>query len=87
MAYSLKRCNPRDYLETNLYDAHVGKGLYAMQLSRWFAVFGKENFKVSCVFSGDTCRSLQIPVRNLLARYVNSRDDFASRDTLAGDMV
>lgn len=35
-----------DFLENNLYDAHVGKSAYALQLARWFAVFGRENFKV-----------------------------------------
>lgn len=42
-----RRCNPRDYLESNLYDAHVGKSMYALQLSRWFAFFGRESFKVT----------------------------------------
>lgn len=41
------RCNPADFLEDNLYDAHVGKSAYALQLVRWFAVFGRDKFKVS----------------------------------------
>lgn len=40
------RCNPVDFLEDNLYDAHVGKSAYALQLARWFAVFGRDKFKV-----------------------------------------
>lgn len=40
------RCNPTDFLEDNLYDAHVGKSMYALQLERWFAVFGRDRFKV-----------------------------------------
>jgi len=30
-----------------LYRAHVGKGMYAIQLERWFTLFGRENIKVS----------------------------------------
>ena len=29
-----------------MFNAHVGKSVYAMQLQRWFNVFGRENFKV-----------------------------------------
>ncbi|CAM9626157.1 unnamed protein product [Scytosiphon promiscuus] len=39
-------CNPRDYLDEVLFNAHVGKSMYAMQLQRWFGVFGRESFKV-----------------------------------------
>lgn len=41
------RCNPSNYLESNMLLAHVGKGLYALQLERWFAMFGRENIKVT----------------------------------------
>ncbi|CAB1118567.1 unnamed protein product [Ectocarpus sp. CCAP 1310/34] len=44
-------CNPRVYLGEILYNAHVGKSVYAMQLRRWFNAFGSENFKV--VFTED----------------------------------
>eukprot|EP00752_Nemacystus_decipiens_P003848 g3540.t1 len=44
-------CNPREYLEDPLYNAHVGKSMYALQLRRWFSVFGRESFKV--VFTED----------------------------------
>ncbi len=29
-----------------LYRAHVAKGMYAIQLERWFTLFGRENVKV-----------------------------------------
>lgn len=29
-----------------MFNAHVGKSMYAMQLRRWFNVFGRKNFKV-----------------------------------------
>lgn len=41
-----RRCNPRDFLEDVLYNAHVAKSMYAMQLRRWFDVFGRDSFKV-----------------------------------------
>lgn len=40
------RCKPRKFLENNMLLAHVAKGLYAHQLRRWFALFGRENIKV-----------------------------------------
>lgn len=45
------RCNPRKFLESPLYVSHVGKSMYAMQLERWFELFGRENFKVSYLLS------------------------------------
>lgn len=33
-----------------MFNAHVGKSVYAMQLRRWFEVFGQENFKVRITF-------------------------------------
>lgn len=30
-----------------LYWAHVAKGIYTMQLERWFSLLGRENVKVS----------------------------------------
>ncbi|CAN0193841.1 unnamed protein product [Scytosiphon promiscuus] len=47
----LKFCNPRSFLESPLYVSHVGKSMYAIQLERWFDLFGPENFKV--VFTDD----------------------------------
>eukprot|EP00752_Nemacystus_decipiens_P004724 g4307.t1 len=47
----LKLCNPRKFLENPLYVSHVGKSMYAMQLERWFDLFGRENFKV--IFTDD----------------------------------
>ncbi|CAM9709641.1 unnamed protein product, partial [Ectocarpus sp. 13 AM-2016] len=47
----LKLCNPRKFLEVPLYVSHVGKSMYALQLERWFDLFGRENFKV--VFTDD----------------------------------
>eukprot|EP00903_Cladosiphon_okamuranus_P016125 g14881.t1 len=47
----LKLCNPRTFLESPLYVSHVGKSMYAMQLERWFDLFGRENFKV--IFTDD----------------------------------
>ncbi|CAN0275443.1 unnamed protein product [Pylaiella littoralis] len=44
-------CNPRKILENPLYVSHVGKSMYAMQLERWFDLFGREKFKV--VFMDD----------------------------------
>ena len=29
-----------------MFNAHVGKSVYVMQLQRWFNVFGRESFKV-----------------------------------------
>ncbi|CAM9239969.1 unnamed protein product [Scytosiphon promiscuus] len=45
----LEKCRLRDFLgETHgLYWAHVAKGMYAMQLERWFSLFGRENVKVT----------------------------------------
>lgn len=40
------RCNPRKFLENPMYISHVGKSMYALQLERWFTLFGRENFKV-----------------------------------------
>lgn len=40
------RCNPRKILEMPLFVSHVGKSMYAVQLERWFNLFGRENFKV-----------------------------------------
>lgn len=42
-------CNPREYLEEPIYNAHVGKSIYALQLRRWFGVFGRESFKVRII--------------------------------------
>lgn len=39
-------CNPREYLEDPLFNTHVGKSVYALQLKRWFSIFGRESFKV-----------------------------------------
>lgn len=44
-------CNPRNFLEMPLFVSHVGKSMYAMQLQRWFDLFGRDNFKVCvCVY-------------------------------------
>lgn len=42
------RCHPQDFLGDihHLFKAHVAKGMYAMQLERWFTLFGRENVKV-----------------------------------------
>lgn len=40
------RCNLERFEEKSLRHAHIIKGLYAIQLERWFALFGRENFKV-----------------------------------------
>lgn len=41
------RCKPTDFLGPRLLVAHVAKGLYAVQLRRWFTLFGHENMKVN----------------------------------------
>ena len=45
------RCRLRDFLGPThlLYWAHVAKGLYAMQLERWFSLLGRDNVKVMSV--------------------------------------
>lgn len=40
------RCNLAHFEEKSLLSAHIIKGLYAIQLERWFTLFGKENVKV-----------------------------------------
>lgn len=52
-------CNPRQFLEVPLYVSHVGKSMYAMQLERWFDLFGRENFKV-CVCEGKERRGMLV---------------------------
>ncbi|CAM9653464.1 unnamed protein product [Laminaria digitata] len=47
----LHLCNPRKFLEMPLFVSHVGKSMFALQLERWFDIFGRENFKV--VFTDD----------------------------------
>lgn len=47
LPFAVDRCNPRKFLESPLYVSHVGKSMYAMQLERWFDLFGRDNFKVS----------------------------------------
>lgn len=51
LPFVASRCNPRKFLESPLYVSHVGKSMYAMQLERWFGLFGRENFKVGCLAS------------------------------------
>jgi len=45
---SMSRCPPEKYLERGhqLLRAHVAKGMYAIQLERWFTLLGRENVKV-----------------------------------------
>ena len=42
------RCYPQDFIgnKGNLFKAHVAKSMYAIQLERWFTLFGRENVKV-----------------------------------------
>ncbi len=40
------RCYPPDFIGDNLFRAHVAKSMYAIQLERWFTLFGRENIKV-----------------------------------------
>eukprot|EP00903_Cladosiphon_okamuranus_P014094 g13100.t1 len=42
----LDTCNPKRFLESNTYFAHVGKSVYVLQLRRWINLFGQENVKV-----------------------------------------
>eukprot|EP00752_Nemacystus_decipiens_P004330 g3955.t1 len=52
----LERCRLRDFQGASrlLFWAHVAKGMYAMQLERWFSLFGRENVKV--LFLEETAR-------------------------------
>lgn len=47
VGFAADSCNPRKILENPLYVSHVGKSMYAMQLERWFDLFGREKFKVN----------------------------------------
>ena len=53
----------------NLYLAHVGKGMYALQLQRWFKILGQQNFKVRAV-------SMQIKLVKPIILLCNTRTIF-----------
>lgn len=47
-SFDICRCHINQVLDNKMemFRAHIGKGMYALQLERWFTLFGRENIKV-----------------------------------------